>query len=132
MPRNKLVAQFQLNNEPNIRSMRYDDLYDYLINLLPSKSKEIYDYLIVYHKSFFLDIIKGEIKDISFDTNKEVQELKKNIRSHSMHNIGNVVKKNRKIKKNKEIKKALKNENKQIDSLFKILSKSETPLIKFH
>ncbi|KKK65990.1 hypothetical protein LCGC14_2968580 [marine sediment metagenome] len=117
LPRNKHHCQFQINNEPNLRSMTYEDMYDYILALVPTKSQEIYERLLVYHKNFFVDVIKSEIKDLTFDSNIEIKKLKESMRNF---NMGVVAKELKKIRK---LKKTMKGENKLNDSFFKIFAK---------
>ncbi len=119
LPRNKHHCQFQINNEPNLRSMTYEDMYDYILALTPTKSQEIYERLLVYHKNFFVDVIKSEIKDLIFDSDIEIKKLKRNMQNF---NIGVVAKELKNIK-NQKIKKTIKSENKLNDSFFKIFAK---------
>ena len=118
LPRNKYHCQYQINNEPNLRGMTYEDMYDYILKLVPTKSKEIYDRLLVYHQHFFIDVVKQEIKDFTFDSDREILMLKHQVRGNMLNEASQELKKTR-------IQKSLKNEHKLNDKFFKIFSKSK-------
>ena len=123
LPRNKFYCQYQINDEPSVRAMKYEDMQDYILNLLPNKAKEIRELLIVYKKYFFVDVVKDEIRELSFDSEKEIDDIKRNMRGETMKAVNKDLKTKDFFNESKKISKNFIKENKYRDYVYSKLSK---------
>jgi len=116
LPRNKFYCSYTLNDNTELHSKKYDDMYQFLVNLLPKKSNEINKLLLYLHKPFFVDIINNKVEELKFDFTQELSKLRGKLRSYNMSQIiGEINKKNiEKIPFSKQQRK--------FDSFFKRLS----------
>jgi hypothetical protein len=73
-PRNKRYANYIINDSA-YHTKSYEDLQDYLISLLPEKNIQICE-LLACKKTFVIFLQEREIKELSFDLQKEMEDMK--------------------------------------------------------
>jgi hypothetical protein len=96
VPRNKHYVSFMYNDDETLHTKKYDDMFKYLVALVPSQSAKIQELLLTLHECFVLFVKEKRIEVLRFDVESELRKLRNRLRQHDLRKI---------IKNNKESKK---------------------------
>jgi len=111
VPRNKFYCAYYLNNMPEAHSMKYDDLFHFLVNLCPKLSAQINELLLVLHLPLILDVNNNTVQRLEFDFSSERDRAKFENRRKEYKNV-------LKQYRNNPTKQTLKKQFKFFDSFF--------------
>ena len=82
-PRNKFYAQYMINDNQEVHTMKYDDLFNFIVKMIPSQSGQLRD-MFDRFRSFFVSVEDGVIEELIFDFPTERKKLSDNLKSYNL------------------------------------------------
>jgi len=79
IPRTVRYVNYLINDSPEMHSKKNNDMYSFLVNLVPSKAKEIKHLLSIFH-SMIVKVTTEEIQELVFSYTDHAEELRRKVR----------------------------------------------------
>ena len=94
IPRSRRFASYYINDSDEVHVLKYDNLFKFLVSLLPKRST-IINQLLYAFRNFIVNIEKSQVYELSFNSEIEIQKLKE---KHRKFDYKKIEKKKRKEK----------------------------------